>query len=78
MGIYRLRMQRDSRLIIKQVNGEVSLTKNFLVSYRTVIQKLIISFSHFQYEHVSRAYNKHTDTLATLASKIDVPEVQLC
>lgn len=43
-----------------------------LVSNRTVIQKLIRSFSHIEFEHVPRA-DKHADLLATLVSKIDIP-----
>lgn len=35
-------------------------------------QKLIKLFSSVQFDHVPRLYNKHADTLATLASKVDV------
>lgn len=44
------------------------------MAYQIVVQQLIKSFTGTQFEHVPRAYNKHTDTLATLASKIDIPD----
>lgn len=69
-----MRVQGDSKLIIEQVNGEFALKEVVLVEYRTAIQKLIKSFSSIQFEHVPRAQNKHADDLATLASKVDIPE----
>lgn len=74
LGVKRLRVQGDSKLIIEQVNGEFALKEVVLVEYRTAIQKLIKSFSSIQFEHVPRAQNKHADDLATLASKVDIPE----
>lgn len=66
-------MQRNSGFIVKQVNGELALKEITLVSYQTVFQKLIRSFSHIQFEHVHQAYNKHEDALSTLVYKIGIP-----
>lgn len=73
LGVKKLRVQGDSKLIIKQINREFALKEASLVEYRTDVQKLTKSFSSIQFEHIPRAQNKHADTLATLASKVDIP-----
>lgn len=73
-GVRKLRVQGDSKLIIEQVNGKFALKEAALVEYKTAIQKIIKSFSSIQFEHVPRAQNKHADALATLASKVDIPD----
>lgn len=72
MGIRRLRVQGDSKLVIQQVNGEFSLKEGALASYRKTIQKLTKFFSSIQFEYVLRSHNKHADALATLASKAEI------
>lgn len=74
MGIRRLRVQGDSKLIIQQVNGGFSVKKGALASYRTTVQKLIKLFSNIQFEHVPRSHNKHADALATLSSKAEIKD----
>lgn len=46
MGLRRLRLQANSKLITKQVNKEFALKEIILVPYRTVDQRLIKSFKH--------------------------------
>lgn len=65
MGNHRLRAQRDSRLMIKEVNEEFVLKEIALVAYRIAVHKLIKSFSSIQFDHMSRGYKKHADALAT-------------
>lgn len=74
LGVKRLRVQGGSKLIIEQANGEFALKEAALVEYRTTIQKLIKSFSGTQFKHAPRAQNKHAVVLATLASKLGIPE----
>lgn len=45
-----------------------------LVVHRTAIQKLVRSFSSIQFEHVSRAQEKHADAWVTLVSMVDIPD----
>lgn len=52
LGVKKLQVQGDSKLIIEQVNGEFALKEAALVEHRTAIQKLIKSFSSIQFEHV--------------------------
>lgn len=58
MGIYWIQMQGDSTLIIKQANREFSLKEIALLSYRTIVQKLIKSLSFNQFEHVSQVHHR--------------------
>lgn len=74
MGVQKLRVQGDSKLIIQQVNGEFSLKEGALASYRTAVQKLMKLFSSIQFEHVPRSHNKHADALATLASRAEIKD----
>lgn len=71
MGIHRFCAQGDSRMIIKQ---EFALRVTAPVSYQTAIQKLIKCFSSIPFKRVSRVHNKYVDALATLASKVDIPD----
>lgn len=61
MGIHRLWMKGNSRLIIQEVNGEFILKEIALVTCQTVVQKLVKSFYRVLIEHSPRAHNKHTD-----------------
>lgn len=45
IGIRRLRVYGDSKLVVQQVNGEFFLKEGALASYLTVVQKLTKSFS---------------------------------
>lgn len=73
IGIRRLRIQEDSKLIIKQVNVNFALKEVDFVPYRTTIQKLVKAFDNVQFQHMLRAHNQHVDALSTLTSKIDIP-----
>lgn len=72
MGIRKLRVQGDQKLVIQQVNGEIALKENGLARIRSLFKGL---------SNLSRAINsstsfhrteKHVDALATLASKVDI------
>lgn len=48
-----------------------------MVSYWTVIQKLIKTFFLIQFGHVPRAHIKNLDALATLSSMMNVPDKEI-
>lgn len=48
LGFRRLRVQRDSKLIIK-VNGEFTPKEINVLSYQTAVQKLVRSFESIQF-----------------------------
>lgn len=72
MGIKKLRVQGDSKLVIQEINKEFTLRESAIASDRATMQRLVRFFSSIQFEHVPRSYNKHADALTTLASKVDV------
>lgn len=72
MEVPRLQVQGDSKLIIKQVNGEIFLEMIILVSSWTPVEKLIIISL---IPIVPQAHNKHADALVTLPSKDNIPHV---
>lgn len=59
MGIRRLRVKGDSKLIIKRINGEIALKEIIFVPYRTVFQRLIKSFKEIRFENTSPMHNRH-------------------
>lgn len=67
MRIRKLQVQRDSNLLIQQINEEFVLKESALAFYRVAVQKLIKLFSSIQFGHVPRSHNKHTDSLKILA-----------
>lgn len=67
-GIYKLHAQEDSRLIIKQVNGELAPKEIPFAFYQAVVQKLVRFFSSIRFEH----YREYADALAAVASKVNV------
>lgn len=71
LGVKKFQVQGDSKSF-EQVNKEFALKEVALVEYRTVVQKLIKSFSSIQFEHIPPAQNKHADALAALTSKVDI------
>lgn len=61
---------RDSMLIIEQVNEEFNF---LLLLIKLLLKTCQILFSDTQFDHIPRAQNKHADDLATLTSKLDIP-----
>lgn len=53
---------------------EFALKEIALVPYRTAVQKLIQIFFKYSIWSTPRSYDKHVDALATLSSKVVVPD----
>lgn len=70
MGIRKLRVQGDSKLIMKQVNREFVL--KILPSCPTEICLELDLFSHLVQSYAV-THNRNMDVLATLASMTNVP-----
>ncbi|XP_028084857.1 uncharacterized protein LOC114285975 [Camellia sinensis] len=68
------KIQRDSKLIVKQVSGQFILKEPALATYRTIAQRLLDKFQKVEIEHVPRSDNKFSDALATLGARVDIPE----
>ncbi|KAG5552838.1 hypothetical protein RHGRI_010819 [Rhododendron griersonianum] len=74
-GITLLCVKGDSKLVVRQTNGEYAIRKPPLASYRTIVQRLTSKFDALCLEHAPRSENRHPDALATLASKVEVSGV---
>lgn len=72
LGVKKLRVQGDSKLIYQASQWIIRFKRGCLSRIQTAVQKLIKSFSSIQFKHVPLAQNKYADALATLASKVDI------
>lgn len=71
MGVQKLRVHgfRSSSF-----NSECSLWRRSLLLPTGLLSRgSPESFSSIQFEHVTRLYNKHADALATLSTRVDIP-----
>ena len=69
LGIKRLNVFGDSKLVIKQVERIYEVKNPSLVVYRVVVQKFMEYFTFIEYKVVNKGENKLADLLATLATK---------
>ena len=69
LGIKRLKVFGDSKLVIKQDEGTYGVKNPSLVAYRVVVQRIMEHFIFIEYKVVNRGENKLADSLATLATK---------
>lgn len=69
MGIHEL--TGDSQLVVKQMNGEYRVN---LLPYRDKALKLMGLFDSITLNHVGRTGNDRADVLATLASRLVMPD----
>ena len=58
----------DSRLVVRQVKGELEARNVRMQQYLSQVKRLQSDFNLFSLSHVSRSGNTHTDSLATLAT----------
>jgi len=67
-GVKRLKVYRDSALVIHQLRGEWETMDHKLISYQAYIKKLAEFFDDVSFHHVPRKENQMADALATLTS----------
>jgi ribonuclease HI len=68
LGIHRLKVLRDSMLIINQANKEWSCLDDNMLVYYQELRKLENKFSGLEYLHILRGKNEVMDELAKLSS----------
>lgn len=66
-GIYRVRVQGDSKLVSEQVSGRWKVNQPTLAILCKEAQRLIENFSEFSVRHVDREFNSAADQLANEA-----------
>ena len=69
LRINRLKVRRDSNLVVSQAKGDFVLREPFLALYRVMAQRLEDYFKKLTIEYTQRSDNRHANTLATLGSK---------
>ena len=69
LGIKKLKVFRDSELVIKQVRGTYGVKNPNLATYKATVQELMKHFTSIECKVISRNENKLADSLATLATK---------
>ncbi|XP_059638556.1 uncharacterized protein LOC132280816 [Cornus florida] len=70
--IKRLRVQGDSNLVVKQLDGSYAIKEPALAAYKTIIQKLSSNADKLCITYAPRTANRHPDALATLGSKAEI------
>ncbi|XP_006598502.1 uncharacterized protein LOC114404248 [Glycine soja] len=67
-----LKVYGDSAFVIHQLKGEWETRDHKLVPYQAYIKKLIEFFDDISFHHILREENQMADTLATLASMVQL------
>ena len=74
LEIIRMEIFGDSNLVIRQIQGDWKTKDVKLRPYHAYFELLVGRFDDLSYTHLPRVQNRFADTLATLASMIDIPE----
>ena len=70
LGGKSINMFSDSRLVVRQVNGELEARDERMQEYLVQAKRLRTRFNSFSLIHISRSGNTHADSLATLATSL--------
>ncbi|XP_075665082.1 uncharacterized protein LOC142634683 [Castanea sativa] len=70
IGISKLEIFGDSKLIINQILEQYDVKKEDLVPYCKYAKKLLTNFEAITLEHIPRKENKQADALANLATTL--------
>ena len=79
MGGKAVRVFSDSKLVVRQVRGDLEARDSRMQEYLGQVRSIQEKFEIFDLSHVPRSGNTHADSLATLAmsSAQDLPRVVL-
>ncbi|XP_068338990.1 uncharacterized protein [Pyrus communis] len=77
MGAGKIRVVKDSNLVLNEVQGSFTMKEITLAPYRIIAEKLMASFKQVLLEHIPGTTNRYADALATLGSKLTFIEEQL-
>nr|CAD1842580.1 unnamed protein product [Ananas comosus var. bracteatus] len=73
MNISHLQAFGDSQLVVRQVNGIYEVRKPELISYHSLVLKLMEKFTSIDIQHIRRRDNTQADALAKLAAALSLP-----
>ena len=71
LGIKHLLVQNDSKLVIRQINGDYEAKEERMQKYLKLTKHLIQEFEEVVFEQVPRSQNTAADEISTLASSED-------
>ena len=72
--VRKLHVHGDAILVISQVNSDWKTKDPKLVPYHEYLLKLIEEFEETRFTFMNRVKNAYADALATLASRLSIPE----
>ena len=77
MGARHVEIHSDSRLVVNQVQGSFKARDSRMKEYLQVAKQVMGKFCTVKITQAARGQNRHTDSLATLASALieDVPRL---
>ncbi|RVW29325.1 Gypsy retrotransposon integrase-like protein 1 [Vitis vinifera] len=73
LDIRQMEVFGDSNLVLRHIQGDWKTKDVKLRPYHAYLELLVARFDDLRYVHLPRAQNRFTDTLATLASSVDIP-----
>lgn len=68
MGVERIDVRVDSKLVASQINGEFAATKDSMIRYLAKTKEYVKTFKKFKIQNIPRAQNQKADVLSKLAS----------
>ncbi|XP_058080634.1 uncharacterized protein LOC131228784 [Magnolia sinica] len=74
LNVKKLRVFRDSQLIINQTNGDWIAKDEKLIPYHVYLKNLTVEFKEITFSYMPLAKNQFADGLATLASMLEIPK----
>lgn len=77
LGATRVKISRDSELLIKQITKEYKCVKENLIVYFVIGNRLLRKFDYMNIRHIPRLKNQETNDLAQIASRYKVSKEKL-
>ncbi|XP_075665863.1 uncharacterized protein LOC142635611 [Castanea sativa] len=77
LGARKVEVYSDSFLVVSQVQGNFEANDPRMIEYLRLAKQMMGNFETVKIERIARRQNRHTDSLATLASSIvdEVPRL---
>ncbi|XP_043699983.1 uncharacterized protein LOC122650650 [Telopea speciosissima] len=71
LGIKKLKVYRDSSIVICQTQGKWKMKDEKLKPYQEKLEGIFKNFEEITFEYLPRVHNRFVDALATLASMVE-------
>ncbi|XP_030942785.1 uncharacterized protein LOC115967778 [Quercus lobata] len=77
LGAQDVEIYSNSRLVVYQIQGSIEAQDSWMKAYLRAAKQIINKFETMKVAQVNRAQNRHTDSLATLASSMteEIPQL---